>query len=894
MGMLRRYGPPAALVALVVIVYLNTLAPGVMPEDAGEFQTRYYTLEPAHPTGYPLLILLGKAWVSIWPLGSVAERANLLSLLLSAGAVLATYAAVFALTGQPVAAVLGGLGLAFTPSLWFYSTKAGPYPLHIFLLSLVWLMLIRWQQGQGRLYAPALVVGMGLAHHRMFVMSLPAMVLFVLLRDRGLLRRGRQLAVLSLLLVVPFISYLLLPLKGIWPLPRFLSHALLINSPMGKLAFPVRSAAAWWQRLRATVWPNLVAGVGPVGLLLSLSGFALLGFSSRWPRLRRSAGQQICAGLLLTLVAHLAFSASYAIVPDDRRYYVPVDFVLAIGTGLAVAWLLAWAGRIRRTALAWTWRSGVAILLVVLPVWQFQRHRPTSDQAHGEYVSTLTRQGLAAVETDATIITTPGFTTAYWYYQQVEGWRPDVTVHMDGVTIGEEGVLELLDAGQPVYFRQPLYGLDRAGSGYLWLPFEGGLDCALADAPAPEWTVEADHTFIPGIRLARAAASAASLVPDEPVLLWLDWEIDMLTRENLSLSLFLEGLDGRRWWTWDRAWHQIVESEATGSRVATTHYLVVPAGMPPGQYTWVAQLSGEGLEGEMRWEADVPVMRARAALPASRFPLSDPLPAPWRVGAVALLGIRLSEGTPQAGGYLFVTFLWQAIEAPGGDWQMQLRLEGGGREAGTSVEHLMPAFPTSQWLPGDTFLGLAAMRVPADWPAGRYSLSEQLHGPEGSVARSLGFVHVEERPVLRRAPRIAHPRRDELGASIRLLGYELEPRTLVPGEVLHLTLYWQSIETPAGNYKVFNHLVGTDGFLGGQADGLPGGSLVLTGEWVPGEVIIDRYEVVMEEDAPPGDYTLLTGMYRPDDGYRLPALDGNGEHWPNDAIVVDVIAVERP
>ena len=58
------------LLAVVVLAYLGTLAQGVMPEDAGEFQTRYYTLEPAHPTGYPLLILLGKLWVTLWPLGT--------------------------------------------------------------------------------------------------------------------------------------------------------------------------------------------------------------------------------------------------------------------------------------------------------------------------------------------------------------------------------------------------------------------------------------------------------------------------------------------------------------------------------------------------------------------------------------------------------------------------------------------------------------------------------------------------------------------------------------------------------------------------------------------------------------------------------------------------------
>jgi hypothetical protein len=138
---------------------------------------------------------------------------------------------------------------------------------------------------------------------------------------------------------------------------------------------------------------------------------------------------------------------------------------------------------------------------------------------------------------------------------------------------------------------------------------------------------------------------------------------------------------------------------------------------------------------------------------------------------------------------------------------------------------------------------------------------------------------------------MANAREDRLGEAVRLLGYDLEPRTVGAGETLHLTLYWKAIDTPDGNYKVFNHLVGADGVLVGQQDGLPGGSAVLTGEWLPGEVVVDRYEIQIQDDATPGEVVLYTGMYRSEDGTRLPAVDGAGQRWLNDMIALDTTSV---
>jgi len=127
-------------------------------------------------------------------------------------------------------------------------------------------------------------------------------------------------------------------------------------------------------------------------------------------------------------------------------------------------------------------------------------------------------------------------------------------------------------------------------------------------------------------------------------------------------------------------------------------------------------------------------------------------------------------------------------------------------------------------------------------------------------------------------PPIAHPLRATLGRQVSLLGYDLSPgQTVSPGETLTVTLYWQALEAIEQSYTVFNHLVGPDGRLGGQEDGLPAGGARPTTTWAPGEVIVDRYTLRLQPDAAAGDYQLVVGMYRLETMARLPVQDAAGQ-----------------
>lgn len=72
-------------------VYLLTLCPTVYVGDSGELIAASYTLGIPHPPGYPLFCILGKIFITLIPIGSIAYRVNLLSAFFASATVMVLY-----------------------------------------------------------------------------------------------------------------------------------------------------------------------------------------------------------------------------------------------------------------------------------------------------------------------------------------------------------------------------------------------------------------------------------------------------------------------------------------------------------------------------------------------------------------------------------------------------------------------------------------------------------------------------------------------------------------------------------------------------------------------------------------------------------------------------------
>jgi hypothetical protein len=113
------------------------------------------------------------------------------------------------------------------------------------------------------------------------------------------------------------------------------------------------------------------------------------------------------------------------------------------------------------------------------------------------------------------------------------------------------------------------------------------------------------------------------------------------------------------------------------------------------------------------------------------------------------------------------------------------------------------------------------------------------------------------------------------GGQLRVRGAAWAPGSLRAGSTLPVTLCWQAVTAPKGDYTAFVHLEqGTT--LGGQDDHLPVGGLNPTHTWQPGESFLDQYHIPVPATTAPGVYTLRVGFYTPATLRRLPLQTATG------------------
>ncbi|MFB0537166.1 MAG: hypothetical protein ACETWR_19570, partial [Anaerolineae bacterium] len=130
-----------------------------------------------------------------------------------------------------------------------------------------------------------------------------------------------------------------------------------------------------------------------------------------------------------------------------------------------------------------------------------------------------------------------------------------------------------------------------------------------------------------------------------------------------------------------------------------------------------------------------------------------------------------------------------------------------------------------------------------------------------------------------------------LGEGVELLAYEVDDLLVAPGGAVDLTLYWAARLEIEEDYTVFTHLIDAEDGLWAQQDNRPGGGERPTSGWREGEVVADRYHLVLPDDIPVGRYRLEVGMYEWQTGERLRVIEGE-EEAGNRVLLAPEITVE--
>ena len=221
--------------AVAFMVYFKTLAPGLLGGDSGEFQFAAWLGGFAHPTGYPLYLLLSYLWTHLLNIGEPAWRMNLFSAVWGGIAI----GLVYLLAVQTIRIAAGSPGLpawmlrltalfaamlfGVTPTFWSQAIIAEVYSMHAALIAAIFLGLVTWQARGANpedypiLYVTAFIYGLGLAHHRSTLLLLPAIAVF-LWQSRMWSGSWRQklagLARALILIALPLLLYALIPFRG--------------------------------------------------------------------------------------------------------------------------------------------------------------------------------------------------------------------------------------------------------------------------------------------------------------------------------------------------------------------------------------------------------------------------------------------------------------------------------------------------------------------------------------------------------------------------------------------------------------------------------------------------------------------------------------------------------
>jgi hypothetical protein len=475
----------ALAVGLPLLVMLPDISPYVGRADTFEFQVVAPRLGIAHPSGYPLYILIGKLF-SLLPISTVAWRVNLSSTVFTAAASGMLYLTLTEISAEipsktessrrtgfmtNLLCLIVGLTLAFSPTLWRRSIEAEVYALNAFIVTLGLRLAVRWAMEKLPLWhampAFALLSGLAIASHltlgALLLMAAPLLLTALL----GLTNRPRpsfRLVSHSLGLFAAGVGlYLYIPIR--WPIVnhgetmtpahfwRFVTNAE-SGGALRPLAF-IQDPARWGIVLRL-----IHAQVGWAGILLALVGLAYL--TSSTLRRRKSAPRwELALGTVLAFCAWVWFNLSFYVAePDYAAFLIPGHVVLIFWLGVGALYLRRWLCR----HLPHPYPSSILLILglACLPMRQLWQIGPTldtratgyADEAWGRYVLSQPLAQNAAILADS-----EKFPPLY-YLQQIEGLRPDLEL----VTLFNEAqyraaLQERLAGGQTVYLARYLPGM---------------------------------------------------------------------------------------------------------------------------------------------------------------------------------------------------------------------------------------------------------------------------------------------------------------------------------------------------------------------------------------------------------------------------------------------------
>ena len=896
----RWLGPLLGALALLP-VYLTTMSRTVGQADTFEFQVVAPQLGIAHPTGYPLYLLLGKLF-SLLPFGSVAWRINVGTAVLATVALVFFFKFLWELWGVPETAVLGAVVMGLTTTLWSQAIAAEVYALHALVVCVaLWLMgrllsdklKVKSEKKEGgddstslgflrfNLLLLAFVIGLGLTNHLTTVFLLPPagvtlilalwgksgtqrsieetqrfteklIIAYRLLNTvyRPLLTDYRFLLKLLAAFLTPLLLYAYLPLR--WQAVN--------GEPMGVVRFVdwvvggrFQGALQWGAWLHdlaryAIVGRLFVDNWGEFNLVLVVVGLLFL-LRLCW---------KMAVVLLLTWLGFTFYCLNYY-VPDLAVFLIPAQLVIGLFWASGVTAVCQWINqRLSREnkPLAPLIRTAILLLLLLpmllLAVDNFAALDNSAPDGRTQWGVGVLQQPLA--ENAAILADSDKFPPLY-YLQQAEGLRPDLDIMVLPDEAAYRAELDVrLAAGQTVYLARFLPGL----AGTYHLRSAGPLvEVSTEPLPSLPNKIAMDEWTFGSIRLLNYEIQQPAATDPTQTAVTFYWQAAEPISDVLHVyTRFLNdsASSGQHpannsypTVAWEPGeivpdYHEIPTPIITGPTEFSLEVALAPPFTPPQDLDW--QLITLLFESEATPPRELPrrlrMILGDTAVSAADFPSQtrpqQPLPLIISgSGASDRLDFRLQPAVS-----LFPTILNNQPPMTVSPAPFTLAAE-----IGTGVDNgaytLVATHPDGAqcgWMRPVTNFCVVGEVIVSGVPL-----------PEGAT-------NFEDK--------------------IALLEVDLPNSTLQPGGLLDLTLTWQALAPLGEDYTVFVQVLDANDKIVGQIDSWPVQGTFPTSSWMPGETIVDRYQVQLAGELAPGPYRVQVGFYLLQTLRRLSVLDDTG------------------
>jgi hypothetical protein len=271
--------------------------------------------------------------------------------------------------------------------------------------------------------------------------------------------------------------------------------------------------------------------------------------------------------------------------------------------------------------------------------------------------------------------------------------------------------------------------------------------------------------------------------------------------------------------------------------------------------------------------------------------------------SVNLIGYDLPVRQLSPGEGVPVTLYWQGLRTMGQSYTVFTKLIDSQHQVWSSADRL-PAdgYNTYYWLENEVVIDSFELPVDPAIPDDVYWLNVGLYEEIDKAAVSLPLViddqtsevtSVTVGPIKFGGPPPNSVITNALplqivnkafGGMINLRGHDELVRN---HNSLDLKLYWESVNPADSDYVVFVHVRDQSGQTVAQMDRPPANYSYPTSLWEPGEIIPDEVRVPLPDNVPPGEYTVVLGLYDLNTGHRLPVAGTADDSYVLTNLIID-------